>query len=298
MIGDEPVGTGPGPATPVGASADSDDEADGGAAETGLDELVDLKNDLVALISQELRNPLTGIRGYSQMLIGERAGPLTDTQRKMVTAIDLCAYRLHTIIEDILVLSSIDSSIFGLMVRPADLQGIIERIRERIGGTLDATGVVLVVDLAPELPSLCVDSRQIERALINIVENAIKFSAQGGTVTLSAAQYDEEVRVSVRDEGIGIPSDEQHQLFNRFFRASTANELEGTGLGLAVVKAIVERHGGSVRVVSDRNQGTVVTVSLPVAAENSPTGAEVGHVPTVGNTATVGDTATAGIRTG
>jgi len=226
-----------------------------------------LKNDFVASVSHELRTPLTCVLGYTELLIRGKVGALADPQRRIVDVIDQCGRTLHALIEDLLTVSSIDAGAFRLVKQSVQVGALVDAVRLALAPALGAPQLRLVVDIEPGLPDLQADPRQLERALTNLITNAVKFSPRGGTITVSARPVDDDVVVSVADTGIGIPREELERMFVRFFRASTAqeHEIQGTGLGLAIVKTIVEHHGGWIRLDSDVGAGTTVSFGLPVA---------------------------------
>ncbi len=233
-----------------------------------LQKLDRLKNDFVASVSHELRTPLTCVLGYTELLIGGKAGALAEPQQRIVDVIDQCGRSLHALIEDLLTVSSIDAGAFRLVKQAVQVEALVDHVRAALAPALNAPELRLVVEVAPDLPELRADPSQLERALTNLITNAVKFSPRGGTITVTARPVGDDVVVSVADTGIGIPRDELDKMFVRFFRASTARdyEIQGTGLGLAIVKTIVEHHDGWIRIESELGAGTTVTFGLPVAS--------------------------------
>jgi signal transduction histidine kinase len=228
-------------------------------------ELDRIKSDFVSTTSHELRTPLTSIRGYIELLTDGEAGELNPTQRRMVEAIDRNAARLLTLIEDILTLAKIESGTFRLTMAPVAVADIVSSALQAVAPSLGARQLDLVVNGTDDVGCVQGDAAQLERVLLNLLTNAIKFSPDGGRVLLTASGGTDEVELMVTDYGVGIPAPEQDRLFTRFFRASTAAVLaiQGTGLGLAVVKSIVDGHKGSIRLDSAPGLGTTVAVTLP-----------------------------------
>jgi signal transduction histidine kinase len=234
-------------------------------AEAELRELDRLKTEFVATVSHELRTPLTSIRGFAELLLDGDVGELTPALERAIRVIDQNSGRLLSLIEDLLTFSRIEAGKFVLAREHVDLGQILERSCQAIRPSVDSADLTLVWD-APETPVyLDADPGQMERVLLNVLSNAVKFTPAGGTVTLRTSQTDDEVVVSVTDTGVGVPVDEQKHLFTRFFRASTAHEnaIQGTGLGLSIAKAVVEAHGGWIRLESQPGAGTTVTFGLP-----------------------------------
>jgi len=240
-----------------------------------LDELDRDKTDFLSSVSHELRTPLTSITGYIEMLADGDAGELTTEQLAMLGIIDRNSRRLLMMIEDLLTVSRIEAKTFELMVTPVDVGLLVDHVRDAVAPSVAERTLQLVIDVPEDLPELEGDAGQLERVLLNLATNAVKFTPPDGEVAIRARRHDDELVVSVSDTGIGIPLVEQPRLFHRFFRASTARDhaIQGTGLGLSLVKAVVERHGGTVTLESVPAEGTTVTVRLPLTQERIETGA-------------------------
>ncbi len=234
-----------------------------------LHELDQAKADFIATVSHELRTPLTSISGYLEMLQDGDGGQLPEPATRMLGVIDRNATRLRTLIEDLLTQSRIDAGRLRLDLTTVDLRSVLQAVLTAMSPLAMATDVKLEVtaDSGAEL-SVHADPQQLEQVFTNLVSNALKFTAAGGSVQISLARTaDTGVLVRVRDSGMGIPADEFENVFTRFFRASNAAEaaLPGTGLGLAIVQEIVHRHGGTVGVDSELGVGSTLSVWLPAA---------------------------------
>lgn len=229
-----------------------------------LRELDRLKTDFVSSASHELRTPITSIRGYLDVLVEGEAGPLSEEQRSFLLVADRNAHRLQTLVEDLLVVSRIESGRLQLSVRDIDLVALVGRVRESLAPQLHQSGVVLRLEV-PSEAVLRADERRIEQVLVNLLSNAIKFSPNGGEVAVCVDGSAESVRITVADHGIGMPEKDLKRLFQKFFRSETATEraIPGTGLGLAICKGIIDAHGGDITVRSTPGEGTTVTVGLP-----------------------------------
>jgi PAS domain S-box-containing protein len=239
-----------------------------GRLEQANAELLDMdraKSDFIASVSHELRTPLTSIRGYTEMLAAGDLGELSPAERRIIAIIDRNGRRLLSLIDDLLTVFRIDRGAFTLDLRPVNLRAVVASVHTSVEPTLPK-GLTLDLQVAQDVPEVIGDPHQIERALLNLVTNAVKFSPDGGTVTIAASATERGVRLSVRDPGIGIPASEQHKLFARFGRANAAQEraIPGTGLGLSITKDIVERHGGQITLNSTDGGGTTVTFTLPL----------------------------------
>jgi signal transduction histidine kinase len=224
------------------------------------------KTDFMATISHELRTPLTSINGYLELLEDGDYGEISDQQRGALDIIGRNANRLRGLIEDLLVLNKIEATGLHSATEDVPVDQLVEGVAELLRPVADAARVTLVIEpIDPELV-IRVDRGQLERSLINLGSNAVKFTPPGGRATIGAAEVDGRAVITVTDTGIGIPAGDLPQLFGRFFRASnaTAAAIPGTGLGLAIVRAIVEGHGGELQVESVEGRGTVMRVDLPV----------------------------------
>jgi signal transduction histidine kinase len=240
--------------------------------EEELRELDRLKGEFVATVSHELRTPLTSISGYAELLL---AGDSDAARRRMVEVIDRNSRRLLTLVEDLLTLSRVDSGETAAMDETVDLVDLIASASTVLEPVLSSAGVRIESHVPAGLPTVKGNRSQLERVLLNLLSNAIKFSEVGATVTVRAELQTDDVQLSVQDTGMGIPADEHPQLFTRFFRTAEARRraIQGTGLGLAVVREIVERHRGAVGVESALGRGTTMTVSLPAprrSTDNAP----------------------------
>jgi signal transduction histidine kinase len=233
-----------------------------------LQDLDQVKSDFVASVSHELRTPLTSIRGYVEMLRDGDAGEIQPDQEHMLDVVQRNADRLLGLIEDLLTLSRIESGAFRVALAPVALDDIVRATLEELRPQAAGRAVDLVADLAEGVPTVLGDAAQLERVLLNLLSNAIKFTTDGGLVVVRMRASGSTVELEVEDEGIGIPEAEQERLFSRFFRSSTSQEraIQGTGLGLTIVKTIVDHHSGEISVRSQSGVGTTFTVRLPAAA--------------------------------
>jgi PAS domain S-box-containing protein len=223
------------------------------------------KSDFISTVSHELRTPLTSITGYLEMLQDGLGGPLNENQQMMIDVVDRNAQRLLNLIEDVLTLSRLESGSVKLDRSRAEVRSMITAAVETLLPQIHNSGLVLEVDVAQNCGSLIGDVNQLERVLINVLNNAVKFTPSGGRLSINAFRQQQSIIISVSDTGVGIPVEEQPHLFSRFFRASTAqtHAVQGTGLGLTIVKSIVERHGGLVTLQSAPGVGTTVYIELP-----------------------------------
>jgi signal transduction histidine kinase len=229
-----------------------------------LRELDRLKDEFVSLVSHELRTPLTSIRGYVELLLEEK-GQLDDDQRRFLEIVNRNSERLLALVADLLFLAQIDAGKPAIEFGKVDLNRIAEECVEASSPVADSKAIDLSLQ-ARRLPRIEGDPARLAQVLDNLVSNALKFTPSGGTVEVRLRPEDGQAVLEVDDTGLGVPEEEQERLFERFFRSSSAMEsaIPGTGLGLTITKAIVERHGGTIEVESAPNAGTTVRVRLPL----------------------------------
>ncbi|HEV7907817.1 MAG TPA: GAF domain-containing sensor histidine kinase [Pseudonocardiaceae bacterium] len=227
-----------------------------------LRELDRSKDVFLSTVSHELRTPLTSISGFVELLADRASGPLNDDQRQMLEIVERNTIRLRGMIEDLLTLSRIETGTFKTVRERTDVTELVSRAVRAIGAPANLT---LYAHCPPNPLMAELDPHQIERVLTNLLSNAVKFTPAGGEVVVSAREDGDDLVLSISDTGMGIPHEDQPDLFTRFFRASNAVEasIPGTGLGLTIVRNIVTNHDGEVTLRSEPGEGTTVSVRLP-----------------------------------
>ena len=230
-----------------------------------LRELDRLKDEFISLVSHELRTPLTSIRGYLELLLDGGAGDLTEDQSRFLAVVDRNSKRLMHLVGDLLFLAQIEAGKLTLELDEVVLDDVVAEAVEAAKPLADERGIELKASVE-HVPTMVGDRSRLAQVLDNLVSNALKFSNEGGTVDVVVSYDDGAAVLEVRDTGIGISAAEQAQLFDRFFRSTEATEraIPGTGLGLTIAKAIIERHEGSIEVDSAPGEGTTMRVRLPV----------------------------------
>ena len=237
-----------------------------------MQELDRAKSDFVSAVSHELRTPLTSIIGYTEILGDDLADNLTPTQLELIGSIDRNGERLLALVEDLLQLARVEEGRLSLERTETDLRRPVRSASEVLTHAARTRRIGLTVRTPEEPVLLQGDPCQLERLVLNLVSNAVKFTPDGGTVAVELAVHDDEgartASVEVRDTGVGIPLEEQDQLFQRFFRSSLATEqaIQGTGLGLSIVRAIAEAHDGHVECDSVPGEGTTFRFVVPLPA--------------------------------
>jgi signal transduction histidine kinase len=223
-----------------------------------------LRNDFVNHVSYELRTPLTNIIGFTQLLADGGVGPLNPKQLEYAGFITKSSAALLAIINDILDLASIDAG--ALELRPEDVD-VVEAMRaaaEGVQDRLSESKIELRIVATDDVGSLRADGRRIRQVLFNLLSNAIGFSTAGQTVTLAAMRRGDEIVFKVSDRGRGIPNDVLDRVFDRFESHTGGSRHRGPGLGLSIVRALVELHGGRVQIDSAYGEGTTVTCVFPI----------------------------------
>jgi NtrC-family two-component system sensor histidine kinase KinB len=224
-----------------------------------------IKSDLAATVSHELKTPLTGVRLALHLLLEETVGPLTPKQTELLVDARDNAERLLSTIEHLLALARLEHGGATLEVRPEEPNALLQTAADALRPRAAAKRVEVVVEIAPELPTVAVDAQRFGLALGNLLDNALTFTDEGGRVTLSAAAVGQDrVRISVADTGLGIPPEYLPHLFEKFFRVPGRTQRRGTGLGLAIVREIVTAHHGDIVCESEPGKGTVFHVTVPI----------------------------------
>lgn len=227
-------------------------------------QLEQMRTQFVSNVTHELRTPLTSIRGFAETLL-EGALEEPETARHFVEIMKCESDHLGALIDDLLDLSRIESGKFRMRREHLLLQELIPEIIARMAPRAAQKEIQLTVDAAPDLPYVEGDSARLTQVLVNLVDNAIKYTPAGGRVAVSAVPEQRGVCLKVSDTGVGIPPADQARIFERFYRVDKARARAsgGTGLGLSIVKHIVEAHGGTIAVQSEVGRGTTFTVRLP-----------------------------------
>ncbi len=238
-----------------------------------------LKTQFIGHISYELRTPLTNIIGFTELLASPFMGDLSDKQREYVADIMSSSKTLLAIIDDILDLATIDAGSLDLKLAPVGIRSIIDAaivgIRER------AIRARLTIDIAvaDDVTEFMADEARMRQVLYNLLSNAVGFSKAGNTVQLTCWRETGQIVFTVEDSGVGIPKDQIGRVFQRFESKSQGGKHRGAGLGLSIVKSLVELHGGRILIESQENRGTRVTVKIPerpIPVEDSGSGALAG----------------------
>ena len=230
-----------------------------------------IKRDFVANVSHELRTPLSSIKGYAETLLD---GAMSDkaTLKNFLTIIDRHANRMTALIEDLLTLSMLESHQMPMNFESLDIKGLINSIIKGFEKQAKDKDIEIVMDIGKEIPKIMADKDRLEQVIVNLVDNAIKYTNKG-TVTVSSREVDNMLQIDVEDTGIGIPEKDIPRIFERFYRVDKgrSRELGGTGLGLAIVKHIIQGHNGKIWVKSELGKGSSFSFSLPLGKASNRT---------------------------
>lgn len=223
-----------------------------------------MRTEFAASVTHELRTPLTAIQGFAETLLD---GALDDPEaaRHFVGIIKQESESLARLIQDLLDLSHIESGKWKMYREPIQVAHLVRETAGRMGPKAQEKGIALRLQVPAYLPEITGDPGRLAQVLLNLMSNALKYTPQGGTITVSVWEEGPWVRVSVMDTGVGIPKADLPRVFERFYRVDKARSRAtgGTGLGLSIAKHIVEAHGGNITVESDVGQGATFIFSLP-----------------------------------
>lgn len=230
-----------------------------------------MRSEFVANVSHELRTPLTSIRGFVETLLDSGTDD-PEMTRHFLGIIASETGRLSKLVEELLYLSKIEERRVVHRWQRVEIGDLVDRVLAVCGNHAEEKGISIRANLPSRLPPLFGDPDMLAQVLINLMDNAIKYTPSGGNVTVSASTEEDEIRIDVADTGVGIPADSLSRIFERFYRVDKARsrELGGIGLGLAIVKHIIKGHGGRVEVKSAPGRGSVFTIYLPLENPSEP----------------------------
>ncbi len=231
------------------------------------------KTDFISFVSHELRNPMTSMRGYVELMQMGAAGPLTREQMNMLGILYSNIAHMNTLVTDLIDTARIEAGRLKLEFETLSIVELLDAAILSAHGQLEAKEHMLNLKLAPDLPLVWADRVRVTQILQNLLSNANKYTPKGGSITVTAEQYAEPaerpmVHVAVQDTGIGIDEADQRRVFEQFFRANDeyARTVAGSGLGLAITRSLVELQGGRIWFQSKRHQGTTFHFTLPAAS--------------------------------
>jgi two-component system phosphate regulon sensor histidine kinase PhoR len=236
---------------------------------TELRHLENVRQDFFANISHDLKTPLAAIKAFAETLI-DGAAEDPETRTKFLKRIEQQTEKLHTLVQDMLMLARVESKDPGFVMQYVDGREVVRSSVETFRPDSEIKGLRLRVHLGTTPCPLFVDPEGLQIILRNLVDNAVKYTPPGGAINVTIRREGEEAALVVADEGIGIPPQDLHRVFERFYRVDKARsrQLGGTGLGLSIVKHLAQTFGGTVGVTSQLGRGSAFTVRLPLATRD------------------------------
>lgn len=228
----------------------------------------EMKAQLLSTVSHELRTPLASIKGFASTLLRDDVRWDEATQREFLRIIEEESNRLEELIDHLLDMSQVEAGALRIQREPVQLRRIVREAVEQAQRRTEAHWFVM--DLPAELPRVWADPRRIRQVLNNLLENAIKYSPAGGQITVTCELENNDVVVSVADQGQGIPREHLDRIFDRFYQVdgTSTRAMGGSGLGLAIAKGIIEAHHGTIWAESEAGQGSVFRFSLPIVKDS------------------------------
>lgn len=225
------------------------------------------KTEFVSLASHQLRTPLSAIRWYTEMLLNGDAGEINDKQKEYLNEVYSGNQRMIDLVNALLNVSRIEMGSFVVEPEISDIVSVLRSVMDESKPKIDEKRLVLHLDFQNDLPKLLLDRKLIRMVLQNLLTNAVKYTPESGNIFLSIFIKNNNLLVSIRDEGFGIPLNEQDKIFNKLFRATNVKEkeIDGTGLGLYIVKSILDNSGCSISFDSKEDKGSTFTISIPVS---------------------------------
>lgn len=225
-----------------------------------------MKSDFISSVSHELRTPLTSVKGFSSLLAEEKFGKLPEKAKDRLNKIDENVDKLMEIVNALLDISRIESGRIDIKITPAEITRLIKDVSDMLSPQIASKNLTLTLDL-PENLSVYMDKNLIERSLINIINNAIKFTPDGGKIKITCKKEADKALISVSDTGYGIDKDSLGKIFQEFFRVDnpTIKGIKGSGLGLSLVKRIIETHKQKIWLESELGKGTTFYFTLKAA---------------------------------
>jgi len=228
-----------------------------------------LKSEFIANVSYELRTPLNAIIGFAEILANQYFGPLSERQLEYSRGILDSSHRLMSLINDILDLATIEAGYMALETGPIDIRAMLQAVMTLTRERARNRDLALTLRCPRDIGAIEADERRLKQALFNLISNAIKFTPAGGSIRLEARRDGDELVLAVTDTGVGIPAADQERVFEKFERGNPQARESGAGLGLSLVKSLIELHGGSVSIESKPTAGTTILCHLPAAQSRS-----------------------------
>jgi len=224
-----------------------------------------MKSDFHSMIAHDLRSPMSVIQGYVSLMASGKAGPVTETQHEFMENVNKKVTEMTALLNDFLDVSKIDAGFVNLKCSNLNLSDLITEVADDLRLMADSRGITLQLDSLDEPSEVFGDPLRIIQILRNLLSNSIKYNKENGWIRITSVKADNLYKVSIADGGIGMSAEECAVLFDPYTRGSTQRTIKGVGLGVVIVKKLVEAHGGEVTVASEPGKGSVFTFTLPQA---------------------------------
>lgn len=237
------------------------------ASNAQLQRLDEAKDEFISMASHQLRTPLTSIKGYISMLLEGDLGKITPEQKQVLNEAFVSSERMVRLIGDFLNVSRLQTGKFVIDKHPIDLAKLVEREIDSLASNASSRDITFSFKPPKNIPILELDENKIQQVVMNFADNAIYYSKPKGSVAVSLKKVPGYIEFTVKDNGIGVPKEEQAQLFNKFFRATNARKArpDGTGVGLFLAQKVVNDHGGSIIFESEEGKGSTFGFRLPTS---------------------------------
>jgi len=234
------------------------------------------KTEFVSLAAHQLRTPLSTISWYAEMLLSGDAGALNEDQKEYITHVYESNKRMVALVNNLLNVSRVDLGTFQVNPAPTSFKEIVESLEIELKRSIDAKKQHFIKTIASDLPIVSADPTLSRMVIQNLLTNAIKYTPESGTIEVMLETKSNDLSVKVKDNGYGIPEADQGKMFTKLYRASNVTDkvTDGNGLGLYVIKNIVEQSGGTISFESRENQGTTFTVTIPLSGMKAKTGSK------------------------
>jgi len=231
-----------------------------------LKKLDKIKSNFLNITSHELRTPISAIKGYIQLILKQKLGEINEEQKKSLEVALRNANRLDHLIQDILDISRLDSGTMRFIPEPTNVKIMMEETVETMQSPADAKHIKINTAVEEYLPDLTIDQERIKQVIINLLNNAIKFSLDNSSINVNIRKEQDDILFEMQDFGRGIPEDQQNNIFDAFYQVKSDEDkkLGGVGLGLAISRGIIIAHGGRIGVESTLDAGSKFTFTLPV----------------------------------